>query len=253
MNGTGYDSYWLLSYYAAIDFLAANEPHLLDAFREETSIFRVPGDFRERLIPDLFSASQREEMRALIQSLPDQQLERHEFLTFGRLVVHDHPFFNALQTEICDVVSDTVGERVEPSYNFLSLYNNLGICRPHMDAPLAKWTVDFCIDQSGDWPIHFSPVVPWPTVTELRNWGYAFKPQVSFEARTLQPGDAVVFGGCSQWHYRDRMPQRPTENFCHLVFFHFVPAGAHRLAEPGEWADYFGVPGLNDVVTPSDG
>ena len=34
-----------------------------------------------------------------------------------------------------------------PAYNFLSLYTQLDICEPHMDAPKAKWTLNVCIEQ----------------------------------------------------------------------------------------------------------
>jgi hypothetical protein len=63
-----------------------------------------------------------------------------------------------MQRELVARVSDLVGEEVEPSYNFLSLYTRMGIFEPHLDAPSAKWTLDICIDQSEPWPIYFSQI-----------------------------------------------------------------------------------------------
>ncbi|MCY7281380.1 MAG: hypothetical protein LH610_10890 [Sphingomonas bacterium] len=57
-----------------------------------------------------------------------------------------------------------------------------------------------------------------------------------------------MFGGSSQWHYRDRIAQRTPTNFCHLVFFHCVPEGAQHLTEPHHWAEHFGIPALADVI-----
>ena len=81
---------------------------------------------------------------------------------FGRQVVHDHSELSKIQRTLTETVSSLVGEAVEPCYYFLSLYNNLGVCKVHMDAPLAKWTLDICIEQSAPWPIQFSQWVPWP-------------------------------------------------------------------------------------------
>ena len=151
-------------------------------------------------------------------------------------------------------VSAWVGEVVEPSYNFLSLYNNLGVCKPHMDAPSAKWTVDYCISQSEPWPIHFSQIVPWPEDWQDTgdDWADRIKrdPQHQFCTQVLQEGQAVVFGGSSQWHYRDRIARSQRNNFCTLAFFHFVPKGLRPLINPATWPELFGIAELRDHVIP---
>ena len=35
---------------------------------------------------------------------------------------------------------------------------------------------------------------------------------------------------------------------CHLVFFHYVPAGTQHLTDPGRWAEHFGMPALAEVI-----
>ena len=57
-----------------------------------------------------------------------------------------------------------------------------------------------------------------------------------------------MFGGSSQWHYRDRIAQRTVTNFCHLVFFHYVPKGTQHLTDPWRWAAHFGIPELAGVI-----
>ena len=120
-------------------------------------------------------------------------------LSFGRIVVQDAPLCTELQAKLSDRISDFVGEAVEPCYNFLSMYHNLGVCEVHMDAPSAKWTFDYCIEQSSPWPIHLSQVRPWPE--EWRHdgddWDDAIRtdPDHRFEPFTLEEGEAIIFGG----------------------------------------------------------
>ncbi len=187
-------------------------------------------------------------IRAIVATLDPLQLELHEAGRFGRYVVHDHPGFADLQQQLAAVVSEVVGEPVEPSYNFLSLYTAMGVCPLHMDAPCAKWTFDLCVDQSMPWPIHFSRVQGWDEIIgtyahpgpgwEARVRG---SPQLGFTTHILQPGQAVVFSGSSQWHYRDAIPPQAGIQGCTLLFLHFIPAGTAELVRPEEWARLFGI------------
>jgi len=180
--------------------------------------------------------------------------KKHEklFFDFGRLVVHDHPFFNQIQNTITDVVSEIVQEPVEPYYNFLSLYNNFGVCKVHMDALFAKWTLDVCIDQSEPWPIYLSQVLPWPE--NLTHDGEEWESEITndpdniFSEYKLNIGESIIFSGSSQWHYRERIIQKKQQNFCHLIFFHFIPEGTREIIEPTNWARLFKTPELTKMV-----
>jgi hypothetical protein len=113
----------------------------------------------------------------------------------------------------------------------------------HLDAPLAKWTLDVCIDQSAPWPIHLSQVIPWPEQQAYNqpNWADAITsdPSLNFESLSLEPGKALVFSGSSQWHYRDRIPRKGNDAYCHLVFFHFVPSGTRSTLKVEDWPRLF--------------
>ncbi len=171
---------------------------------------------------------------------------------FGRFVVHNHPYFTELQRRTVPLMSEVAGEEVEASYNFLSLYGGLGVCPPHLDAPSAKWTLDLCLNQSGPWPIYVSQVEPWPQSGAASwpevGWEQAIKqsPALLFTPHTLHPGEAAVFSGSSQWHYRDAIPETGKRQFCDLLFFHFIPAGSAELVKPQNWARLFGIPELNE-------
>ena len=56
------------------------------------------------------------------------------------------------------------------------------------------------------------------------------------------PGDAILFSGSSQWHYRDALPQGKAKGFCDLLFLHYIPKGTASIVRPANWAEHFGLP-----------
>jgi hypothetical protein len=246
-----YDSFWLTRYQRAKDVIRRVQPEKLPVFVTALSGLRTGTDFRIKKISGLFDDATMATIRQTITTFQLTELELHELKKFGRFVVHDHPFFTGLQKKVIDLVSEATGEPVEASYNFVSLYKKVGVCAVHMDAPQAKWTLDLCIEQSAPWPIHFSQVVPWPEDITLKedDWQSAIKesPDYEFTSYSLEPGEAVIFSGSSQWHYRDPLQLAGKEHFCTLVFFHFVPKGMLEIVRPENWARLFGIPELADV------
>ena len=103
-----------------------------------SAYFRTRPDFQVRLFERPFDDHTLHEIRRVVLSLRPTDLELHEARAFGRFVVHDHPFFTELQQRTVPLVSEAVGEPVETSYNFLSLYGSQGVCPPHMDSPEGK-------------------------------------------------------------------------------------------------------------------
>ena len=247
-----YDSLWLGNYFAAQDILRRHAPDRLDAFDDAMRTFRCPPDYSMKVQRGLFDRQWLDEARAIIAAIPKDKFEFHELSRFGRLVVHDWPAFSAMQEGLVDLVSEMAGEAVEPSYNFLSLYTHRGVCEPHLDAPSAKWTLDICIDQTEPWPIHFSQIVDWPEpgFDPGENWAEKIKadPALTFSAETLMPGDALLFSGVNQWHYRDPYAQVAGRPRCDLLFLHFVPKGTMELVKPENWAEIFAVPQLAGQV-----
>jgi len=246
-----YDSVWLNAYYTATDVVARVAPSRLDDFIRSFDILRTNSGFATRHLPNVLSSEMLEHVRGVIQTVPKDKLELHEMQAFGRFVVHDIPEFSALQGSLVDQVSEWAGEPLEPSYNFLSLYTRMGVCNPHLDSPSAKWTIDLCIDQSDPWPIHVSQVVPWPDKSAPmgENWSTSIKEDSSlkFTPKILNPGDAILFSGSSQWHYRDALPRDGAKRHCDLLFMHFIPRGSAELVRPKNWASLFDIPELASV------
>jgi hypothetical protein len=249
-----YDSNWLSSYVHAKNCIRTHYPSKYKKFLDVLAPLRTRLDFETIRISDIFDAETLVEIKKLIVKSKHEELEKHEFFTFGRMVIHNHPYFDRLQNLLTTLVSDRVGEDVEPSYNFLSLYNNLGVCDIHMDAPKVKYTLDICIEQSNPWPISISQVQPWPEQFKYhQGWEETIKndPNNKFISDTLHAGEAIIFSGSSQWHYRERIPKKTDNNFCHLIFFHFIPKGMSQILKPKNWAALFDIPELNNVILQS--
>ena len=241
----------MASYVAVRDLFRANCPERETEFTDAFKRLHTDPEFRTIELQQVIGPRVLEDLRRLIAEVQIGALENHELFRFGRYVIHNHPYLNQMQGALTRLVSDHVGEPVEASYNFLSLYNNLGVCELHMDAPNAKWTLDLCIDQSSAWPIQISNVCDWPVELDCSSGWEArvfADRNVEFSQYTHIEGSGLLFSGSSQWHYRDRIPRSGQENFSHLAFFHFIPAGTGELADPRKWASLFGMPQIADVV-----
>jgi hypothetical protein len=217
-------------------------------------VFRTRPDFTIKHLPRLFDDETIAQLKQISSKLEFGDKTKGELMNFGRFVEWNLPYATTLQEQITDLVSELVGEPVEPRYNFLSLYKELGVCQVHMDAPFSKWTVDFCIEQSDVWPIHFSKIIPWPEDWKSRgqDWQDEIKNDFGneFESFEMREGEAVVFSGSSQWHYRNAIERAQDSNFCHLLFFHFIPAGTSALISPANWKDLFDIPDLARLENP---
>jgi hypothetical protein len=240
-----YDSLWLAKYERARQWLLAHRPQGVSEFERAFDVLRTSPDFQTRHFPSVFEHETMATIRATVASLGPKDLELHEAATFRRFIVHNHPFFTDLQRTLIPLVSEAAGETVEIGYNFLSLYSAQGVCPIHMDSPESKWTLDLCIDQSEPWPIQFSRIQPWPVWRDDEMAGESVpasemaRTMLPFDSFTLEPGEAILFSGSSQWHYRDRMPSGSSASYCQLIFFHFIPAGSADLLKPGNWRGMF--------------
>lgn len=246
-----YDSVWIQIYAAVGAYLSVNEPKKLKLFEELIAPLRTDPNFQDITLKQFLSKDRLQELRTEISNTRQAEMDSSEFFSFGRHRIQDAKLFTDLQVELVEEVSSIVGEEVEPSYNFLSLYHNFGECPLHMDSPEAKWTVDICIEQSIEWPIHFSKVTEWPThlVKEyVSEQEYDAIMELPFCDHVLHEGDAVVFSGSSQWHYRKPIPKVSAENFCHLIFLHYIPVGSRAAIDPKQWAAHLNEPAIDLIV-----
>ncbi len=247
-----YDAVWLNQYVAAKVIIERLRPGLLPRFVESFDRFRTRPDFAVQQIGPVFDETTMAKIKDTIRALRVDKIKTHETSTFGRLIVHNNPYFTELQATLTARISELAGEAVMPCYNFLSLYSKFGVCPVHMDAPTAKWPLDICIEQTDPWPIQFSQIVPWPEDYKYQgdDWQEWIKrsPELTFTAYTLQPNQALLFSGSSQWHYRDPLPPAGNQGSCKLLFFHFVPKDLYELSRPETWARLFDLPELAAIA-----
>lgn len=242
-----YDSHFVRRFEVAKLYLSQVRPDALEPFVRGFDVLLPPAGFRNVVIDDLFDAATHELIREAVRAIPEEYLKTYEMRDFGRHIVHDYPLFVELQRHLLPRMSALVGRDLEPGYNFLSLYGGAGRCDPHMDEPGSMFTLDYCIDQSHDWPIWFSKVVDWPTVETMRNWdaqAIRTDPALEFRPHLLKPGQALLFNGSSQWHYRDAISPG---GFCNLLFFHYYPVGCKSLIWPHLWPERFDIPELGPL------
>lgn len=238
-----YDSDFLRRLEVAKHYLAQVRPDALARFTNGFEPLKPAAGSRETLIDDVFDA---DTCAAIIAHSRAAQIEAFamqetENAAFGRDVVWDYPLFLELQEQMRPRIEAIVGVPLVSSYNFLSRYGAQGRCALHMDHPDAMYTFDYCIEQDAVWPIYCSRAVEWPTAGAASGFdpeAIIADPAYDFAEHLLRPNQALLFNGSSQWHYR-----RPkvAGGFCHLLFFHYFPAGCEALVEPRCWAEHFGI------------
>ena len=172
------------------------------------------------------------------QTLVQFMEERAQFLPleyegehFSRFMAQNVGIFQHIHNQLVDFVSEQFGEAVKPSYSFLSMYDDNGICPLHIDRDQCLYTIDYLIrqDDPEPWPIYIGQPISEEERQDICDTGSAtpedehhifrIKEGQTFTKVELQPNDAVLYSGTHQWHYRDRI------NFgqADLAFFHFVP------------------------------
>lgn len=149
---------------------------------------------------------------------------------FGRRYAHNVGFFVNIHHQLADYASDLFGEKVKPSYVFLSLYDKGGQCPLHIDRPQCRYTIDYLIrqEQAEPWPICVGPQMSDKEISKIGNAHpttdedrQAVIDSVDWTTALLKPNDAVCYSGTNAWHYRPTASTGTAD----LVFFHFVPWG----------------------------
>lgn len=193
------------------------------------------------------SATERKELTQVARQLFPKEVhqtlvqfikERAQFLPleydgemFSRFMAQNVGIFQHIHNQLADFVSEQFKEQVKPSYSFLSMYDNNGICPLHIDREQCLYTVDYliCQDDPTPWPIYVGRPISDEERQQICNAGAAqpenrddilrIKKEQKFTKIELEPNDAVLYSGTHQWHYRDRINCGTAD----LAFFHFVP------------------------------
>lgn len=141
------------------------------------------------------------EIRRAFEGTPYHDLHHEVDNKFNRWFWHNLPLLRRIHYSagLARLTESIFPEPVKPSYVFLSLYGEGGICPLHTDRPQCKYTLDLCISQRNSWPIY-----------------------VNDQPYFLEPNQALAYSGTDHPHYRDEIDKG---NYCNLAFFHYVPIG----------------------------
>ena len=161
-----------------------------------TKVEQTVGAISPAVEKELFSPDIHKQIQNFVRS--EAFLVEHDPNEFRRRGAHNVPFFVHIHQQLKDTASEIFEEPVKPSYVYLSLYNENGVCPFHTDRPQCKYTIDYCIDQDEEWPIWVDD-----------------KPYI------LQTNDALCYSGTDSPHWREKIKGK----YCWLAFFHFVPEG----------------------------
>lgn len=149
---------------------------------------------------------------------------------FIRHNLHNVEFFKLIHKQLVPLANEIFGEPLKPSYVFLSMYKDNGICPLHIDRPQCYRTIDYLIRTTSTepWPIHIGEYFSDIERASILEQGIgrpetpeAIEKRIAAETWTnieLNPNDAVCYSGTNQWHYRSQRLKGTAD----LVFFHFV-------------------------------
>lgn len=187
------------------------------------------------IIEGLFDKSAYAAIRNFVSDMVPLLRPHVDNTDFIRYQYHNVPFFKDIHSQLSEFASDIFGEKVKPSYSFLSCYKDGGRCPLHIDRPQCKYTIDYLIRSTSKkpWAINISDYLADDELKELAG----FRPDSSEKIEkiietnkwlsvALKENDAVLYSGTNSWHYRPEVLSGEAD----LVFFHFVPeAFSERL------------------------
>lgn len=149
---------------------------------------------------------------------------------FVRHYINDVPFFTLLHHDLTDFASEMFGEKLKPSYSFLSMYQDGGTCPLHIDRPQCYRTIDYLIQQDEEepWPLRIGKPMSEEerqTIFDCNKANPETKKEIAsivdsteWDEILLKPNDAALYSGTHSWHYR---PSK-LNGSASLVFWHFV-------------------------------
>jgi hypothetical protein len=142
----------------------------------------------------------------------------HELITHGawaagdaqvkrRYGYHNESVSRYFHHQLIDFVGRVAGERVKPTYAYVSAYQEGAVLRPHIDRRQCVFTLSLWLDHQPD--------------AKRESWPLWFQTEQGPVALTQSAGDAVLFRGCELPHWRDRPPPDGAST---TLIFHYVPA-----------------------------
>ncbi|MBO1416617.1 hypothetical protein [Streptomyces sp. FH025] len=108
-----------------------------------------------------------------------------------------------VQRQLARAVTAWAGEPVRPSYTWAVTYQPGAALAPHRDRPQCRWNVSLCVDDDP------AGADPWP---------FRIRTADRLHEVALGMGDAVVYSGTDDEHWRDPLPAGRHVTMCLLHY-----------------------------------
>ncbi len=166
------------------------------SFYFKLSEFSLIKKIKHKLIKKFFS---KEEL-LLLQKYCSKKLHTNGEYNFeegyNALRWYDDTVMNSILEVKIDLLEKEIDLKLVPTYSYWRYYTEGSILEKHYDRPACEVSVTACIKKEGNWPII-----------------------VSEEEFELEEGEAVLYGGCNEEHYR---PGKFAGKQMAQVFLHYV-------------------------------
>jgi hypothetical protein len=121
------------------------------------------------------------------------------------------------------IVSEIVGRKLLPSYDYFRIYREGDVCRVHYDRPSCEHSLSLTLDYSDGvaWPLEVGKTNSQPSARIEEDFG-----DEDFASIAMNVGDALLYQGVN--HRHGRTQPNPNAWSAHL-FLHWVDAdGPYR-------------------------
>jgi hypothetical protein len=174
------------------------------------------------IVRNLLSKEMLENIKRTFLILKESEHTPVDDVTYKRKFAQNVEAFKIVQYKyINKIANEYFAEPLKPSYVFASLYHKSeGYCQYHVDRPQCYRTIDCCIDQNEPWPLYIAHQDTDPTYDSRHYLEKEDYYRSLGKEYIMEPGDAVFYSGTQFPHWRNKIQK---DNFCDLLFFHFVP------------------------------
>ncbi len=182
--------------------------------------------FEPRIIKNLLEQKQLESFRARIALIKESGNYTHDNKYFMRDMLQNDPFFVKIHNLLMNPLAQTFFPvPVMPSHSFVLMYDGgKGNFNIHVDQSYCEWSLDVCVSQSHVWPIYINSKFVMPGEPGTVNFETYEQEEIEKLHREgtpyeLSPGDALLFCGSTQPHWRKKNADGA---FCDMVLFQFI-------------------------------
>ncbi|MEH6591239.1 MAG: hypothetical protein V7746_13355 [Halioglobus sp.] len=190
----------------------ANEPRALEWRSKKRHASQSLSSNRYADLRALLSEAQKQELkkyaRRLVESGYFPALDDGQVAL--RSGIHNEPMLASIHQGLAVLVSEISGERVKPSYSYLTCYHSGAVLERHVDRSQCAYNLSLVLDISSDSNEY---ATTWPIFLEVDG---------RVVSVNLNAGDGVLYSGTELYHWREALPLGHRAIIC---FYHFVTEG----------------------------